>query len=132
MLLCHFKFSFKEDKLNFHFIDTLRKKVLCKPQIYKQLLSQTCHTEGFLVLRCKGNVTNLYFQEWSGGVSHPGNFNTVRESVSSGELKFRGWLILKSVSLAKPESIITWLMLTSLSPAVSKRFTNIVSLDPLI
>ena len=24
MLLCHFKFSFKEDKLNFHFIGTLR------------------------------------------------------------------------------------------------------------
>ena len=26
MLLCHFKFSFKEDKLNFRFIGTLKVK----------------------------------------------------------------------------------------------------------
>ena len=29
MLLCHFKFSFKEDKLNFRFIGTLSVSILC-------------------------------------------------------------------------------------------------------
>ena len=28
MLLCHFKFSFKEDKLNFRFIGTLTKSLM--------------------------------------------------------------------------------------------------------
>ena len=47
MLLCHFKFSFKEDKLNFRFIGTLSvlhvrehvKRHYCKKELFRKILS---------------------------------------------------------------------------------------------
>ena len=52
MLLSHFKFSFKEDKLNFRFIGTLSELLL----IYQQILTASCENARTLPLFSRAGI----------------------------------------------------------------------------